>query len=49
MPLAALSRHKISLENIKTGVTAATQSNDAGNFDFVNVQIGVIVRAGPGF
>src|SRR5229473_5814527 len=37
---------KVTLENVKTGVTAVAQTNDAGNFDFVNVQIGVYrVRA----
>jgi len=37
---------KVTLENVKTGVTAIAQTNDAGNFDFVNVQIGVYrVRA----
>ena len=42
---------KVTLENVKTGVTAAVQTNDTGNFDFVNVQIGVYrVRAeAPGF
>jgi len=37
---------KVTLENVKTGVTAVAQTNDAGNFDFVNVQVGIYhVRA----
>src|ERR1051326_2631283 len=37
---------KVTLENVKTGVTSVAQTNEAGNFDFVNVQIGVYrVRA----
>jgi len=31
---------KVTLENVKTGVAAVAQTNDAGNFDFVNVQVG---------
>jgi hypothetical protein len=30
----------VILENIKTGIAVVTQSNDAGDFDFTNVQIG---------
>src|SRR5437763_17022756 len=37
---------KVTLENVKTGVTTVAQTNEAGNFDFVNVQIGTYrVRA----
>jgi len=48
---AVVAGAKVTLENVKTGVTAAVQTNDTGNFDFVNVQIGVYrVRAeAPGF
>jgi len=37
------SAAKVTLENVKTGVAAVAQTNDAGNFDFVNVQVGTIV------
>ena len=37
---AVIVGSKITLENVKTGVLATTQSNDAGNFDFLAVQIG---------
>ncbi len=37
---AVLIGSKVSLQNVKTGVSATTQSNEAGNFDFLAVQIG---------
>src|SRR6266567_4558684 len=37
---AVLVGSKITLENVKTGVISNALSNDAGNFDFVAVQIG---------
>ncbi len=42
---------KVTLENVKTGVLSATQSNDAGNFDFIAVQIGTyrLKAESPGF
>jgi outer membrane receptor protein involved in Fe transport len=42
---------KVTLENIKTGVSKVTTANDSGNFDFVNINIGDYrVRAeAPGF
>jgi len=39
---------KVTLENVKTGVTAIAQSSDAGNFDFVNVPIDVYRVRGRG-
>jgi hypothetical protein len=40
-----------SLENIKTGVAATASSNEAGNFDFINVTIGTygVKKAKPTF
>src|SRR5260370_38358900 len=37
---AVIVGSKVVLENVKTGVISTGQSNDAGNFDFVAVQIG---------
>jgi len=37
---------KVTLENVRTGITSVAQTNDAGNFDFINVSIGTYrVRA----
>src|SRR5438067_713465 len=42
---------KVTLENVKTGVTTVAQTNEAGNFDFVNVAIGSyrVKAEAPGF
>jgi hypothetical protein len=37
---AVIVNGKVTLENIKTGVVSATQTNESGNFDFLAVQIG---------
>ncbi len=43
---AVITGAKVTLENVKTGVTTVAQSNDAGNFDFVTVAPGTYrVRA----
>src|SRR3954454_2954626 len=48
---AVIVNGKVTLENTKTGVNAATTSNDSGNFDFVAVQIGTyrLKAEAPGF
>src|SRR6202165_2925036 len=48
---AVIVGSKITLENVKTGVLATTQSNDSGNFDFIAVQIGPyrLKAEAPGF
>src|SRR5690348_6350496 len=37
---AVIASGKITLENVKTGVARSVQSNEGGNFDFINVPIG---------
>ena len=37
---AVVSGSKVTLENTRTGVTAATKTSNSGNYDFINVQIG---------
>ncbi len=37
---AVVPGSKVTLENVRTGISMVTQTNDAGNFDFVNIQIG---------
>ena len=37
---AVVTTAKVTLENTRTGVSASAQTNDAGNFDFINVAIG---------
>src|SRR5215471_6863586 len=37
---AVMVNGKVTLENTKTGVNSVTQTNEAGNFDFLAVQIG---------
>jgi hypothetical protein len=37
---AAMVGSKVTLENVKTGVSAVSTANDAGNFEFINVAIG---------
>ncbi len=37
---AVIAGGQVSLQNVKTGVINTAKTNDAGNFDFVNVQIG---------
>ena len=48
---AVIQRSKVTLENVKTGVTNVAQTNEVGNFDFINVPIGTYrIRAeAPGF
>jgi hypothetical protein len=48
---AVVPGSKVTLENVKTGIAMTTQSNDAGNFDFINVQIGTyrVKAEAPGF
>jgi hypothetical protein len=48
---AVIPGSSVILENIRTGVTIATKTNEAGNFDFINVPIGTYrIRAeAPGF
>ena len=42
---------KVTLENIKTGVATPARTNDAGTFDYINVQIGTyrVKAEAPGF
>src|SRR5437899_6208469 len=37
---AAMVGGKVTLENVKTGVSIVSKANDAGNFEFINVSIG---------
>ena len=37
---AAMVGSKVTLENVKTGVSTLSKANDAGNFEFINVPIG---------
>ena len=37
---AAMVGSKVTLENVKTGVSIVANANDAGNFEFINVSIG---------
>jgi hypothetical protein len=37
---AVIVSSKVTLENVRTGVATAGQTNDAGNFEFINVAIG---------
>ena len=37
---ASIVGSKVTLENVKTGVSMVSQTNDAGNFEFINVAIG---------
>jgi len=37
---AVIMGSKVTLENVRTGVTNTSQTNEAGNFDFINVPIG---------
>ncbi len=48
---ASIAGSKVTLENVKTGVTNTVATNSAGNFDFVNVPIGTyrVKAEAPGF
>jgi len=48
---AVIVNGKVTLENIKTGVTSGAVSNESGNFDFLAVQIGTyrLKAEAPGF
>jgi Carboxypeptidase regulatory-like domain len=48
---AVIVGSRVTLENIKTGVTSTAQSNESGNFDFIAVQIGTyrLKAEAPGF
>jgi len=37
---AVIRGSRVTLENVKTGISATTQTDDAGNYIFVNVRIG---------
>ncbi len=48
---ALVRASKVTLENVDTGISAATQTDDAGNYIFLNVRIGTyrVKAESPGF